>query len=82
MSGVKVAVVTGSNKGIGLAIVRRLCKDFEGVVYLTARSRENGLAAVAKLEAEGIRGIDGSNIYCFFQHVLYKVLLSVYRREP
>ena len=45
--------MTGSNKGIGLAIVRRLCKDFEGVVYLTARSRENGLAAVAKLEAEG-----------------------------
>ena len=38
MSGcVKVAVVTGSNKGIGLAIVRSLCKQYDGTVYLTAR---------------------------------------------
>lgn len=35
----KVAVVTGGNKGIGLAIVRALCKQFQGVVYLTARDR-------------------------------------------
>lgn len=55
MSGqVRVAVVTGSNKGIGLAIVRRLCKEFKGVVYLTARSEENGRQAVGKLEAEGL----------------------------
>ena len=33
----KVAVVTGSNKGIGLAIVKALCQQFEGVVYVTAR---------------------------------------------
>ncbi len=33
----RVAVVTGSNKGIGLAIVRALCKQFRGDVYLTAR---------------------------------------------
>ena len=33
----KVAVVTGSNKGIGLAIVRALCKQYKGVVYVTAR---------------------------------------------
>ena len=31
----KVAVVTGSNKGIGLAIVKGLCKSFDGKVYLT-----------------------------------------------
>ena len=37
MSGVKVAVVTGSNKGIGLAIVRALCKQYDGAVYLTSR---------------------------------------------
>ena len=30
----KVAVVTGSNKGIGLAIVRVLCRQFDGIVYL------------------------------------------------
>ncbi|XP_006783565.2 carbonyl reductase [NADPH] 1-like [Neolamprologus brichardi] len=34
----RVAVVTGSNKGIGLATVRALCKEFEGDVYLTARN--------------------------------------------
>lgn len=33
----KVAVVTGSNKGIGFAIVRALCKQYQGLVYLTAR---------------------------------------------
>ena len=31
----RVAVVTGSNKGIGYEIVRGLCKQFDGVVYLT-----------------------------------------------
>lgn len=33
----RVAVVTGSNKGIGLAIVKELCRQFQGVVYVTAR---------------------------------------------
>ena len=37
MSSVKVAVVTGSNKGIGLAIVRSLCRQYDGAIYLTAR---------------------------------------------
>lgn len=35
----RVAVVTGSNKGIGLAIVRALCKQYQGIVYLTARDK-------------------------------------------
>lgn len=50
----KVAVVTGSNKGIGLAIVRALCKSFAGHVYLTSRDEGRGRAAVASLEAEGL----------------------------
>ncbi len=36
----KVAVVTGSNKGIGFAIVRALCKQFDGIVYLTGLTFE------------------------------------------
>ena len=36
-SSTKVALVTGANKGIGLAIVRALCKRYDGNVYLTAR---------------------------------------------
>ena len=37
MASKRVAVVTGSNKGIGLAIVRSLCKKFDGDVVLTSR---------------------------------------------
>ncbi|KAJ2939419.1 hypothetical protein O0L34_g10849 [Tuta absoluta] len=48
----KVAVVTGSNKGIGYAIVRGLCKRFDGVVYLTARDVQRGETAAAQLRKE------------------------------
>ncbi|KAJ8022298.1 Carbonyl reductase [NADPH] 3 [Holothuria leucospilota] len=53
----RVAVVTGSNKGIGFAIVRSLCKklDSSDVVYLTSRDETRGQEAVKKLEEEGIR---------------------------
>ncbi len=37
MNQVKVAVVTGSNKGIGFYIVKRLCQEFDGHVYLTGK---------------------------------------------
>jgi carbonyl reductase 1 len=48
----KVAIVTGSNKGIGLAIVKKLCQQFDGVVYLTARNVELGQKAVSDLKSE------------------------------
>lgn len=50
-----VAVVTGANKGIGFAIVRGLCKRFEGAVYLTSRNIERGQKAIAELEKEGLK---------------------------
>ncbi|KAM9804311.1 carbonyl reductase [NADPH] 1 [Neosynchiropus ocellatus] len=50
----KVAVVTGGNKGIGLAIVRGLCKQFSGDVYLTARDIARGESAVQALSSEGL----------------------------
>jgi len=50
----KVAVVTGSNKGIGFAIVRALCKEFDGDVYLTSRDEGRGLEAVETLKKEGL----------------------------
>ncbi len=34
----RVAVVTGSNKGIGFSIVKALCKRFDGIVYLTGKT--------------------------------------------
>ena len=46
----KVAVVTGSNKGIGFAVVNGLFGKFDGDIFLTARSEERGLAAVEELK--------------------------------
>jgi carbonyl reductase 1 len=50
----KVAVVTGSNKGIGLGIVRALCKKYDGTVYLTSRDAGRGEQAVETLKKEGL----------------------------
>ncbi|XP_029459375.1 carbonyl reductase [NADPH] 1-like [Rhinatrema bivittatum] len=55
MANVCVAVVTGGNKGIGFAIVRALCKQFTGDVYLTARDTKLGEAAVKELQGEGLK---------------------------
>jgi len=49
-----VAIVTGSNKGIGFAIVRALCTKFQGDVYLTSRDEARGQAALETLRAEGL----------------------------
>ncbi|KAM9365149.1 carbonyl reductase [NADPH] 1-like isoform 2-T2 [Pholidichthys leucotaenia] len=51
----KVAVVTGSNKGIGFAIVQALCKEFQGDVFLTARDVGRGEEAVKALNAKGLK---------------------------
>lgn len=49
-----VAVVTGSNKGIGYATVRELCQRGVGIVYLTARDTTRGKEAVERLKKEGL----------------------------
>ena len=51
----RVAIVTGGNKGIGLAIVRGVCKQFNGDVILTSRDSERGVDAVKQLEGEGLK---------------------------
>jgi len=52
----KVAVVSGSNTGIGLAIVRALCKQLgeNGVVYLTSRNEARGQVGMDTLKKEGL----------------------------
>ncbi|KAG5844515.1 carbonyl reductase 1-like isoform X1 [Anguilla anguilla] len=53
-----VAVVTGANKGIGLAIVRGLCRaGFPGDVVLTARNEKLGHEAVDMLREEGLETV-------------------------
>jgi len=49
----KIALVTGANKGIGLETVRQLARAGARVI-LASRSRENGVQAALKLQAEGL----------------------------
>ncbi|XP_012230090.2 carbonyl reductase [NADPH] 1 [Linepithema humile] len=51
----RVAVVTGSNKGIGFAIVKDLCQQYDGNVYLTARDVTRGQNAVSELKKQGLQ---------------------------
>jgi len=53
-SALPVAVVTGANKGIGLAVVRALCQLSPWEVILTSRSRSRGQIAIDKLKKEGL----------------------------
>uniref|UniRef100_G3MQJ3 carbonyl reductase (NADPH) n=1 Tax=Amblyomma maculatum TaxID=34609 RepID=G3MQJ3_AMBMU len=55
MSSTRVAVVTGGNKGIGLSIVKFLCQQFDGDVFLTARDEKRGNAAVSELNKQLLR---------------------------
>nr|ABK25249.1 unknown [Picea sitchensis] len=72
----KVAVVTGSNKGIVFATVKLLCKKFNGTIYLTSRDEARGKAAVADLNKLGLKPayhqldvIDRSSIERFRDHI-------------
>ncbi|WP_217369113.1 SDR family NAD(P)-dependent oxidoreductase [Nonomuraea antri] len=50
-----IALVTGANQGLGLALVRGLCQSFpDGTIYLGARDEGRGSAAVESLRAEGL----------------------------
>jgi len=54
--GLRVAVVTGGNRGIGLEICRQLASN--GVlVVLTARYENKGSQAVEELQSSGLSGV-------------------------
>lgn len=55
MATARLAIVTGGNKGIGYAIVKDLCRLFDGDVYLTARDVGRGRAAVDRLNEMGLK---------------------------
>ena len=51
----KVALVTGSNKGIGYEIIRQLCRKWDGNVILCSRNESRGKFAVEQLQSEGLQ---------------------------
>ncbi|CAB1328896.1 unnamed protein product, partial [Coregonus sp. 'balchen'] len=50
-----VVLVTGSTRGLGLAIVQALCQGFKGDVYLSARDVQRGAVVVEDLQREGLK---------------------------
>lgn len=54
----KLAVITGANQGIGLAIARAIAKEQNFYVLLGSRDIEKGKAAVEQLRDEGVAGIN------------------------
>lgn len=53
----KKVLITGANKGIGFETARQLLQNGY-YVYLGSRALENGQAAVAKLNAEGLNQVE------------------------
>lgn len=51
----RVAVVSGSNKGIGFEIVKSLCNKWDGDVLLCSRSEERGQQAIKLLHDQGFK---------------------------
>jgi carbonyl reductase 1 len=54
----KVAIITGANRGLGLALVRDLCRLYnhdDWHIYLTARNQTRGTQAVDQLRTEGFK---------------------------
>ena len=55
----KLAIVTGSNKGIGFATVKGLAKKLQDGwhVYLTSRNEERGQKALEEIKKEGLNNV-------------------------
>lgn len=55
--GIKVAIVTGANRGIGYQVVRQLLHDFHGDVIITGRDTAKGQRACQQLTSQSLKPI-------------------------
>ncbi|ELU05068.1 hypothetical protein CAPTEDRAFT_166205 [Capitella teleta] len=53
----KLALVTGSQQGIGFGLVKALCKSFDGDVILTGLTEQDATNACAELEKQGLKPV-------------------------
>ena len=53
----KVAIVTGSSRGIGRAVAERLSRDGANIVVTYAGNRDKALEVVSVIEANGTEAI-------------------------
>lgn len=75
----KSALITGANKGIGLATTKELLRN-GFYVYLGSRSLENGLRAIGELKGEGLLNVaavqldvtDEYSVQCTFEEIAGK----------
>ena len=74
---VKVAVVTGSNRGLGFAMVKRLLQELQPgrwIVYMTARNNDKGRAALIEVINETN---DFANVFPLFYQLDIDVVESI-----
>jgi NAD(P)-dependent dehydrogenase (short-subunit alcohol dehydrogenase family) len=72
----KIALVTGANKGIGLEVVKQLVKN-GFFVYMGSRNQESGSASVEQLKAEGINNVEAIRLDVTDQESVDSARLSI-----
>ena len=77
---IKVAIVTGSSRGIGAAIAKRFAKEGCHVAISYAESKEKALLLMKELEKEGVKKYKVDKIKASLEDVFVS-LIEDYDRE-
>jgi NAD(P)-dependent dehydrogenase (short-subunit alcohol dehydrogenase family) len=72
----KKALITGANKGIGLEVARQLAQKGY-YVYMGSRNLKNGLEAIEKLKAEGLKNVEAVELDVTNQQSVNKARIEI-----